>query len=64
MCGSDVGVFPIGKDWRQYEGQAEEVLAERLAGWQENHPDVAVRRRLECDPSAGTSRNPITLSWW
>jgi len=47
---SDVGVFPIlGMDWRKYESQGEEVLAERLAGWQEQYPDVHVRRRLECD---------------
>lgn len=47
---SDVGVFPIlGGDWREYESQGEEVLAERLAGWQERYPDVHVRRRLECD---------------
>ena len=47
---SDVGVFPIlGTDWREYESQGEEVLAERLAGWQEKYPEVDVRRRLECD---------------
>lgn len=47
---SDVGVFPIlGADWREYLSQEEEFLAERLAGWQEEYPDVQVRRRLECD---------------
>ncbi len=47
---SDVEVLPIfGTDWREYESQAGEVLAERLAGWQEKYPDVHVRRRLECD---------------
>lgn len=50
---SDVGVFPIfGMDWRQYQGQGEEVLAERLAGWQERYPDVHVTRRLVCDTPA------------
>jgi nucleotide-binding universal stress UspA family protein len=50
---SDVGVFPIlGMDWRQYRDEGEEVLAERLAGWQELYPDVAVRRRLVCDRPA------------
>jgi len=50
---SDVGVFPIfGMDWRDYEGQGEEVLAERLAGWQERYPDVHVNRRLVCDTPA------------
>lgn len=50
---SDVGVFPIfGMDWRDYEGRGEEVLAERLAGWQERYPDVHVNRRLVCDTPA------------
>ena len=50
---SDVGVFPIlGMDWRDYQGQGEEVLAERLAGWQERYPDVHVSRRLVCDTPA------------
>ena len=38
---SDVGVFPIlGMDWRKYESEGEEILGERLAGWQEQYPDV------------------------
>jgi len=50
---SDVGVFPIlGTDWRKYKSQGEEILAERLAGWQEEYPDVRVRRRLECEQPA------------
>ncbi len=50
---SDVGVFPIlGMDWRTYQGQGEELLAERLAGWQERYPDVHVSRRLVCDTPA------------
>jgi nucleotide-binding universal stress UspA family protein len=50
---SDVGVFPIiGMDWHQYEDTGHEVLAERLAGWQEQYPDVAVRRRIVCDRPA------------
>ncbi len=47
---SDVGVFPVlGMDWHQYEDQGHEVLAERLAGWQDQYPDVHVRRRIVCD---------------
>jgi nucleotide-binding universal stress UspA family protein len=47
---SDVGVFPIlGMDWHAYRDQGDEVLAERLAGWQEQYPDVHVKRRLLCD---------------
>lgn len=50
---SDVGVFPIvGMDWRNYQAKGEEVLAERLAGWQEQYPDVHVTRRLVCDTPA------------
>jgi nucleotide-binding universal stress UspA family protein len=50
---SDVGVFPIfGMDWRDYRGKGEEILAERLAGWQERFPDVHVSRRLVCDTPA------------
>jgi nucleotide-binding universal stress UspA family protein len=50
---SDVGVFPIlGMDWRTYQVQGEELLAERLAGWQERYPDVQITRRLVCDTPA------------
>jgi nucleotide-binding universal stress UspA family protein len=50
---SDIGVLPIpGMDWHQYEGQGHEALAERLAGWQEQYPDVHVRRRVVCDQPA------------
>jgi nucleotide-binding universal stress UspA family protein len=50
---SDVGVFPIlGMDWRTYQGQGEELLAECLAGWQERYPDVHISRRLVCDTPA------------
>jgi len=47
---SDVGVFPIlGMDWRDREKEGQEILAERLAGWQEQYPDVHVQRLLYCD---------------
>lgn len=47
---SDVGVFPVlGMDWRERESQGQELLAERLAGWQEQYPDVRVQRSLVCD---------------
>lgn len=50
---SDVGVFPaLGMDWHKYEDEGHEVLAERLAGWQEQYPDVHVRRRIVCDRPA------------
>lgn len=50
---SDVAVFPIlGMDWQQYEQQGHEILAERLAGWQERYPDVHIRRRIVCDKPA------------
>jgi nucleotide-binding universal stress UspA family protein len=47
---SDVGVFPaLGIQWRDRESQGQEILAERLAGWQEQYPDVHVERLLFCD---------------
>ena len=50
---SDVGVFPIlGMDWHKYEDEGHEVLAKRLASWQEQYPDVHVRRRIVCDQPA------------
>ena len=50
---SDVGVFPVlGMDWHEYEDEGHEVLGERLAGWQEQYPDVVVRRRIVCDRPA------------
>jgi nucleotide-binding universal stress UspA family protein len=42
-----------GHEWRDHKHLAEEVLAERLAGWQERYPDVDVRRHLEFDEPAG-----------
>ncbi|GAS93591.1 universal stress protein [Mycolicibacterium canariasense] len=50
---SDTAVFPaVEMDWHLYEEQAHETLAERLAGWQEQYPDVDVQRRLPCDRPA------------
>lgn len=47
---SDVEVndFPA-IDWPAMKPEAEQTLAERLAGWQECYPDVRVRRVVECD---------------
>jgi nucleotide-binding universal stress UspA family protein len=36
-------------DWPAMKPAAEEILAERLAGWQERYPDVTVRRVVERD---------------
>ena len=41
----DVSEWP-GIDWPATQSVAEEVLAERLAGWQEQYPDVQVRRTV------------------
>jgi nucleotide-binding universal stress UspA family protein len=50
---SDVAVFPmLGMDWHEYESHGHEILGERLAGWQEEYPDVHVQRRLVCDQPA------------
>lgn len=50
---SDVStVPPWGPEWRAYEQEGGEILAERLSGWQERYPDVHVRRRLVGDRPA------------
>ncbi|HTX95421.1 MAG TPA: universal stress protein [Mycobacterium sp.] len=41
----DVSEWP-GIDWPATQSAAEEVLAERLAGWQERYPDVQVTRSV------------------
>ena len=41
----DVTEWP-GIDWPATQSMAEEVLAERLAGWQEQYPDVRVTRTV------------------
>jgi nucleotide-binding universal stress UspA family protein len=39
-------------DWSDLEVRGHEVLAERLAGWQERYPDVMVRRAVFADQAA------------
>jgi nucleotide-binding universal stress UspA family protein len=41
-----------GLEWSDLRKQAEETLAERLAGWQERYPDVTVRRVVVLDGPA------------
>ena len=43
--------FP-GVDWPTMKSPEDEVLAERLAGWQERYPDVQVHRHVVCDRPA------------
>ena len=47
----DVSEWP-GIDWPATQSMAEEVLAERLAGWQEQYPDVQVSRTVVRDEPA------------
>ena len=50
---SDTEVFEFpGLDLSAIKSAAEEILAERLAGWQERYPDVTVRRVVACDRPA------------
>ena len=50
---SDVSAFAfMGRDWPRTQSAAEEVLAERLAGFSERYPDVLVRRVVVCDEPA------------
>jgi nucleotide-binding universal stress UspA family protein len=39
-------------DWSMMKTSEHEVLAERLAGWQERYPDVTVHRHVVCDRPA------------
>jgi nucleotide-binding universal stress UspA family protein len=47
----DVSEWP-GVDWPATQSTAEQVLAERLAGWEEQYPDVNVRRIVVRDRPA------------
>ncbi|QUR67133.1 universal stress protein [Mycobacterium spongiae] len=47
----DVSEWP-GIDWPATQSMAEQVLAERLAGWQEQYPDVTVTRIVVRDQPA------------
>jgi nucleotide-binding universal stress UspA family protein len=47
----DVSEWP-GIDWPATQSMAEQVLAERLAGWQEQYPDVSVSRIVVRDQPA------------
>jgi nucleotide-binding universal stress UspA family protein len=50
---SDAHVSDIPSiEWSAQQAVGEEALAERLAGWREHYPDVAVRRRLVFDAPA------------
>jgi nucleotide-binding universal stress UspA family protein len=50
---SDAEVLEIpGFDWSAVKSEAERILAERLAGWQERYPDVTVHRLVVCDRPA------------
>jgi nucleotide-binding universal stress UspA family protein len=52
---SDMGALDFASmnwapiEWRNIKEQEEEVLAERLGGWQERYPDVVVRKVVVCD---------------
>ncbi|KLO33489.1 universal stress protein [Mycobacterium haemophilum] len=48
---ADVSEWP-GIDWPATQSMAEQVLAERLAGWQEEYPDVQARRIVVRDQPA------------
>jgi nucleotide-binding universal stress UspA family protein len=51
------GSFGQDLDWTPLSDQAENVLAEALAGWQEKYPGVEVRRVVERDRPAGALLN-------
>jgi nucleotide-binding universal stress UspA family protein len=41
-----------GINWPATQSLAEELLTERLAGWQERYPDVQINRQVVCDKPA------------
>lgn len=50
---SDIEVLDLaGLDWPVLEVESEQILAERLAGWQERYPDVTVARIVTRDRPA------------
>ncbi|WP_264991128.1 universal stress protein, partial [Mycobacterium kiyosense] len=50
---SDAEVLDFtGIDWEALQTEAEQILAERLAGWQERYPDVTVHRIVVRDRPA------------
>jgi nucleotide-binding universal stress UspA family protein len=50
---SDAHVSDVPRiEWSAQQAVGEEALAERLAGWQERYPDVAVRRKITLDAPA------------
>lgn len=50
---SDIEAVELpGLDWTVFKEDADRVLAERLAGWQERYPDVTVHRVVVCDRPA------------
>ncbi|MBV8179740.1 MAG: universal stress protein [Mycobacterium sp.] len=50
---SDAHVSDIPSiEWSAQQAVGEEALAERLAGWRERYPDVAVRRKIVLDAPA------------
>jgi nucleotide-binding universal stress UspA family protein len=50
---SDSRVLDVpGMDWSTMKASEDEVLTERLAGWQERYPDVSVDREVVCDRPA------------
>lgn len=50
---SDIEAVELpGLDWTIFKEDADRILAERLAGWQERYPDVTVHRVVVCDRPA------------
>ena len=50
-CDTEVAGVP-SLEWSARETAADEILAERLAGWQERYPDVSVHRVVVWDQAA------------
>ena len=63
---SDAGVYEFpGTDWSTFKSLEDQLLAERVAGWQERYPDVTVRRVVVSDRPAWRLSRSLSLrnSW-
>jgi Universal stress protein family len=63
---SDTGVYEFpGTDWSTFKSLEDQLLAERLAGWQERYPDVTVRLVVVSDRPAWAlvEQSELRNSW-
>ncbi len=52
IAAATFSMVPYAVDWAEVQTEEQQILAERLAGWQEKYPDVEVRRVITRDHPA------------